>query len=274
VSARIDFPNGLDGDGLGNVFIADTRNNRIRRVSAGGIIFTVAGDGRAGFGGDGGSAVAASLSGPFDVRVSPAGDLYIADTENHRIRRVTPEGVIATIAGTGVPGFSGDGGPATSAALNTPYSVALGAQGNLYMTDSENHRIREISPDGLIHTIAGTGEMGYSGDGGPATSARLNSPQFVFVTRDNEIYVGDEHNHRIRKISPSGIIVTVAGNGDAGFGGDGGPATEALFSDPECVWVLPSGGFLVADGDNQRIRYVDPSGMVTTIVGADTESAR
>ena len=214
-------------DASGNLYIADTGNNRIRKVSATGIITTVAGNGSAGYSGDGGPATSAQLDGPEGVAVDGSGNLYIADTCNNRIRKVSATGIITTVAGNGSAGYSGDGGPATSAQLSLPAGVAVDGSGNLYIADSGNNRIRKVSATGIITTVAGNGSPGYSGDGGPATSAQLNQPAGVAVDASGNLYIADSSNNRIRKVSATGIITTVAGNGFDGYSGDGGPATSA-----------------------------------------------
>jgi trimeric autotransporter adhesin len=265
--ARLSHPGGLVGDRSGNLLLADTLNHRIRRISSDGTITTVAGNGERGFVGDGRLAVEARLKSPTDICLGSSGALYVADFENHRIRRISSDGMITTVAGNGQAGFSGDGGPAIQASLNTPYGVAVDQQGNFYIADSKNHRIRKVSRDGIITTVAGTGVASFSGDGGMATAAQLNSPQALFITASNDMYINDEHNHRIRKVAPSGIIETVAGNGKASYAGDGGRATQASLNDPEDVWVDMAGNLFITDGDNHRIRKVDTRGIITTIAG-------
>ena len=191
ISAQFTYPTVRDIDSTGNLYIVDTANSVIRKVSANGKISTVAGNGSAWFSGDGGPATSAQLNNPFDVRADSAGNLYIADSGNHRVRKVTPNGIITTIAGTGVAGYSGDGGQATNAQLNNPTGVALDATGALYIADFYNQRIRKIAPNGIISTVAGTGTAGFSGDGGQATSARLDWPVGVAVDSiGNTLYCG------------------------------------------------------------------------------------
>jgi len=268
--ARLSYPEGLMQDPSGTLFVADRENHRLRKISPEGIIRTVAGTGRQGFSGDGGPANQSRLNGPTDVYISSTRALYVADRSNHRVRRIDPDGIITTIAGTGWPGFSGDGGPAVKAALNEPYGVTLDHVGNIFIADSGNHSIRRVSADGTITTVAGTGEAGFSGDGDHATRARLNNPSAIFVTAQNDIFITDEHNHRIRKISPSGIIQTIAGNGIAGYSGDGGPATHASLNDPEDLWIDTAGNIIFTDGDNHLIRKIAPNGIITTIAGGGT----
>src|SRR5215212_9679991 len=197
-------------------------------------IKTVAGDGGEQLG-DGGPATKAAFCGTSDVTLDAAGNMYIADggiycsgPGGHTVRKVDRHGIITTVAGTGEPGFSGDGGPATKAQLDVPFAVAADREGNLYITDENNYRIRKVDKEGVITTFAGTGEGGYSGDGGPATSAKLIDPGGLAFDDQGNLYVADYKS--VRKIDPSGTITTVAGTGQLGFSGDGGPATEAKLS--------------------------------------------
>ena len=255
-SARLGLPTGVTVDAAGNLYIADESNQRIRKVTPAGVISTVAGNGVAGFGGDGGLATSASLYGPFSVSVDAAGNLYIADYFNQRIRKVTPAGVISTVAGNGIAGFSGDGGLATSAVLQNPYGVSVDAAGNLYIADYDNQRIRKVTPAGVISTVAGNGIAGFGGDGGLATSASLYYPSGVSVDAAGNLYIADRHDQRIRKVTPAGVISTVAGSGVAGFGGDGGLATSASLYYPSGVSVDAAGNLYIGDQSNQRIRRV------------------
>ena len=230
VHAQLASPHGSALDRQGNLYIADLKNDRIRRVDVTtGIITTVAGNGEHGYSGDGGPATEAMLASPIAVTCSADGDLYITDHRNSRIRRVDAvTGIITTVAGTGEQGHSGDGGPATHAAIALPRDVAFDADGSLYIADGANNRIRKVAPDGTIATVAGTGRAEYSGDGGPATKATLSMPYSISLDRDGNLYVVDTGNYRVRRIdASSGIIATIAGNGSYGFSGDGGPATEA-----------------------------------------------
>ncbi|MGH9022667.1 MAG: hypothetical protein ACRDV9_06155, partial [Acidimicrobiia bacterium] len=221
-----------------------------------GVIATIAGTGSRGSSGDGGLATTARLSAPRTMDSDAAGNIYVADTENHKIRKIAASGVITTLAGTGTAGFSGDGGPAISARLNNPHGVAVDGAGNVYVADAPNHRIRRIDTAGLITTIAGTGTAGYSGDNRPATSARLAYPKGVEVAPDGSLYIGDANNHRIRRIGPTGNITTVAGTGTSGFSGDGGQATSARLKFPRNVSFDGAGNFYIADNSNFRVRRV------------------
>ena len=208
------------------------------------------------------------LDRPCAVRLDSRGRIYVVDHGNHRIRRIGLDGVITTVAGTGSPGYSGDGGPATEARLKGPYGIFVDSKDNLLIADSKNHVIRRVDGTGVIRTIAGTGEPGYSGDGGPAVAAVFDTPQALFVTESGDIYIGDEHNHCIRRIDATGTISTVVGNGDPGFGGDVVEVKEARLNDPEGVWVRPDGTVLVSDADNGRVRALSPSGTVETLAGS------
>ena len=260
-------PVGLVVDNAGNIFV--TSYYRIRKVDPSGIITAVAGNGTYGFSGDGGPATDASLAGPDGVVVDSAGNIFIADYYNNRIRKVDPNGIITTVAGNGNQGFSGDGGPATDASLYYPDGLAVDSAGNIFIAEFGNNRIRKVDPSGIITTVAGNGTHGFSGDGGPATSASLFSPYEVAVDSAGNIFIGDTWNFRIRKVDPSGIITTVAGNGINGFSGDGGPATDASIS-PRGITVDSAGNIFIADFSSSRIRKVDSSGIITTVVGNGT----
>ncbi|RZB33837.1 MAG: hypothetical protein SRB2_03673 [Desulfobacteraceae bacterium Eth-SRB2] len=231
------------------------------------IIEAAAGNGTNGYSGDGGPATQAQLSYAFDIAVDAVGNLYIADAYNSCIRKVDTSGIIATVAGTGTWGYSGDGGPATQAQLDFPYDVAVDAAGNLYIADRGNDCIRRVDVNGIITTVAGKGPN-YIGDGGPATQGQLYMPDGVAVDAWGNFYIADTWHHRIRKVDTSGIITTVAGNGIAGYSGDGGPATEARIWSPRDVAVDATGNLYIADDEsNQCIRKVDTSGIITTVTG-------
>ncbi len=259
---------GVAVDAAGNLYIADTENHRVRKVSPGGIITTVAGNGQEGHSGDGGPATAAILGEPLAVALDGAGNLYIA--QQAFIRKVSPSGIITTVAGgaPNSPGFSGDGGPATSAALGDEIGgVAVDAAGNLYIADTRNNRIRKVSPSGIITTMAGIQESGFSGDGGPATSAALHQPFGVAPDTTGNLYFADRENQRIRKINANGVISTVAGNGNFAFAGDGGPGVNASLAFPSAVAVDTAGNLYISDQLNHRIRKLDTGGTITTVAG-------
>jgi uncharacterized protein (TIGR03437 family) len=247
-------------DSAGNLYIADSYNNRIRKVTNG-VITTVAGNGTQGYSGDNGPATSAQFSYPEGVTVDSAGNLYIADTGNGRIRKVS-NGVITTVAGNGTGGFSGDGGPATSAELYCPVGVAMDSAGNLYIADACTQRIRKVA-NGVITTVAGNGTGYYSGDNGPAASAELNGPSGLAPDAAGNLYIADSFNNRIRKVT-NGVITTVAGNGTQGFSGDNGPAANAMLSGPIGITVDSAGDLYIADTGNSRIRILTPTGSPCT----------
>jgi len=234
------------------------------------LIKTVAGTGTAGYSGDEGAATSALLNYPFGVSVDASGNIFIADCDNHRIRKVDTVGTITTVAGNGTAGYSGDTGPATSANLNYPTGVFVDGAGNIFIADYYNHCIRKVDVTGIITTVAGTGTAGYSGDTGLATSANLNYPTGVFVDGAGNIFIADYYNHCIRKVDVTGTITTVAGTGTAGYNGDDISATSANLYYPYGVCVDSSGNIFIADRENHRIRKVDTSGTITTVAGTGT----
>jgi trimeric autotransporter adhesin len=266
-SAQMYLPAAVALDSVGNLFIADSNNSRVRKVTPTGTISTVAGKDTSGFSGDGSAATSAELQDPVGIAIDAQGNLFIADYSNQRIRKTTAAGVISTVAGNGTAGFSGDGGQATSAQLNQPWGVAVDSSGNLFVADLMNNRVRKVTPDGTISTVAGIGNPGFSGDGGQATSAQLNLPAGLAVDRVGNLYIADSGNHRIRRVTPGGIISTVAGTGMAGFSGDGGDATLAEISRPTGVAVDGSGDLFIADHDNNRIRWITLDGVIYTVAG-------
>ena len=273
ISAMLNSPRGVAVDGAGNLYIVDSGNHRIRRVDAAtGIISTVAGTRTNGFSGDSGPATSAQLNNPAGVAVDGTGNLYIADLDNNRIRRVdAATGTISTFAGSGRRGFSGDGGPATSAQLNNPAGVAVDGTGNLYIADLDNNRIRRVdAATGTISTFAGSGRRGFSGDGGPAISAMLNSPRGVAVDGAGNLYIADQGNYRIRKVdAATGVISTAAGTWTSGFRGDGGAATSAWLTIPKGVAVDRADNLYIADYGDHRIRKVDAAtGIISTFAGS------
>ena len=254
--AKLGRPAAVFGDLAGNTYIADAHNHRIRKVDASGIITTVAGNGTAGYSGDGGLATQASLNLPYGISVDNLGNIYIADQLNHRIRKVDTSGIITTVAGNGTAGYSGDGGPATAAGLNQPWDVYVDGSGEVYVADRLNHRIRKVDTSGIITTVAGNGTAGYSGDGVAATAASLKSPLGLLVDAQGILFIADDNNQRIRKVDLSGIITTVAGNDSRGYSGDGMLSTETSLNSPHDVYVDQVGNIFIADTDNDRIRKV------------------
>ena len=267
-SATFAAPSAVAYDSKGDLFIADTNNNVIREVSASGVVTTVAGDGVQGFSGDGGPATSAELNTPTGIAIGPNGGLYIADSQNNRIRKVS-NGIITTVAGNGTAGYSGDGGAATNAELDLPSAVAVGPSGNLFIADTDNQRIREVSTSGAITTVAGDGVQGFGGDGGPAISAELDTPTGVAVNSTGDIFIADTNNNRIREVS-NGTITTVAGSGpvtfSGGYSGNGGSATAAQLAKPTGVAIGPNGNIYIADTNNNRLREVG-NGTISTVAG-------
>ncbi|MFE5244143.1 MULTISPECIES: NHL domain-containing protein [unclassified Streptomyces] len=261
VSALLNCPREVAVDAAGSVYVTDAANHRVRVITPDGKIDTVAGTGTAGFSGDGGPAAKAQLNYPLGVAVDSSGALYISDHSNNRVRKIGTDGKISTVAGNGAAGFKGDDGPAASAQLNRPYALAVDDADILYITDGNNHRVRKVAADGTISTVAGKGTAGFSGDGGPATSAQLNLPLGVVVDSTGTLYISDYNNHRVRKVGPDGKISTLAGKGTAGIGGDGGPAAAAQLNYPfglavDCVDTL-----YIADHLNNRVRKVASARM-------------
>ncbi len=261
----------MAADGAGNLFIADRFNHRIRKVDSAGVITTVAGTGDYGFSGDGGPAVQAQLTQPRGVALDGAGNLFIADTINHRIRKVDAAGVITTVGGTGDYGFSGDGGPATAAQLYKPNGVAVDGAGNLFIADGGHYRVRKVDAAGVITTVAGTGPFGFGGDGGPAVQAALSNPWGVAVDGGGNLFIADWGNSWIHKVDAAGVITTVAGTGDYGFSGDGGPAVDARLNAPAGVALDGAGNLFIADWGNHLVRKLTPVGGSGTSP-AETES--
>jgi uncharacterized protein (TIGR03437 family) len=273
INALMASPTAVALDKSGNLFISDTVNSEVREV-IGGVISDFAGTaGTPGYTGDGALANVAEIDYPSGIVVDSAGNIYFADTLNNRIRQVTTDGNIHTFAGNGDVGFAGDGGPAISASLSNPVALAIDAAGNLYIADDVNNRIREVTTDGNIHTIAGSNSLGgYSGDGGLATNAMLNHPRGVAVDAAGNVYIADSFNQRIRVVLPSGIIYTVAGLGVQGYGGDGGPALLAEFNFPTGVAVSGANVYVV-DSANSAVRLLTPAPAGPTILSGGVVGA-
>jgi DNA-binding beta-propeller fold protein YncE len=273
MEAMLNGPFDLAFDPAGNLYFADTFNHRIRRVDArSGIIATIAGSGAAGYGGDGGPATEAALNEPYGVVVDRAGNVYTADRKNACVRRIDAKtGVITTFAGTGAAGYSGDGGPAARAGLAEPNGLAFDpAERRLYIADVADHRVRLVGmASGVITTLAGTGAAEHSGDGGAARAAGVFGARAVKVAPDGTVYILERQGSTLRRVDPvNGVIATIAGTGARGYGGDGGPASAAVFDAPKEMALDRDGGILIVDTENHAIRRIDPaSGVVTTIVG-------
>jgi Secretion system C-terminal sorting domain len=265
-AATLNLGNSIITDRFGNIYFSDHVNLRVRKINTAGIITTVAGNGSTGFSGDGVAATASSLYFPCGITVDSIGNLYIADRDNYRVRKVDTFGIIWTIAGTGASGYAGDGGPATTALLNRPGDVKFDAHGNLFIADNNNNCIRMIDPSGIITTYAGTTTAGFGGDGGPATAALINAPGIICFDNSGNMLFTDLLNARVRIIDPSGIINTFAGNGTGGHSGDGGPATAANIN-PYAVAVDGHGNYFISDAGNNCVRKVNSAGIITTYAG-------
>ena len=255
---HLNFPAAVAVDAAGSVYIAERRNHRIRKVDSGGAITTVAGTGRVGHGGDGGPATEAFLFDPIGVAVDAAGNVYVADRRNHRIRKIDTAGTITTYAGTGEPGSAGDGGSATAASLAYPAGVAVDTAGNVYVADMGNGKVRKIDAVGTITTFAGTGDPRTAGDGGPATEASLAYPAGLAVDSAGNVYVADMGSGRVRRIDAAGTITTIAGAGDSGTAQDGGPATRARLAYPAGVAAASDGKLYVSEFGGARVRILTP----------------
>ena len=251
------IPGGVALDAHGNFYIADAGDNRIRKVDTNGIISTIAGTNSAGFSGDGGLAFIATLKYPSGVALDAAGNVFIADAGNNRIRKINTNGIITTLAGTDSAGYSGDGAAATNASLNLPYGVAVDSSGNVFIADEGNNAIRKVDVNGIITTLAGNGTANYSGDGGAATNASLNQPYGVAVDAYDDVFIADYANNRIRMVNIAGRISTVAGTGTGGYSGDGTVATNANLYEPAGVGLDFNGNLFVAGNYYSTVRCVD-----------------
>ncbi len=273
-AAALHGPRGLAVDAGGKIFITDFYNQRIRSINTAGIISTIAGS-TSGYSGDGGPATAASFLNPYGLDIDVSGNLLIVDAGNDVVRQINSSGIISTIAGNGLPGISGDGGPATDARLYRPTGITTNSSGNLYIADNQYSVIRKVTGAGIISRFGGDGitpTAGYSGDGGPATIAKMNHPFSVQLDGSGNLFVADFYNSVIRKINTTtGIITTVVGTGTAGYSGDGGSATAAKLKNPNDIAFDAAGNMYIADYGNDAIRMVNTSGIITTIAGTGTD---
>jgi uncharacterized protein (TIGR03437 family) len=264
IDATLDDPTGLAFDPSGNLYIADTHDNRVRRLDVTGMITTFAGDGdTAGYGGEGDPATLTPIASPQGVAPDNAGNVYIADTNHNRVIMVNPAGNIQTVAGTGTAGYGGDGSTAL-AELNGPTGLAFDGNGNLYIADTQNNRVRMINQAGVTSTIAGTGTAGFSGDGGAAASAELSYPSAIAVDASGDIFIADAGNNRVRLIAPNGTINTIAGSGDAAYNGDTGSALQIALLNPEGLALDGQGHIWVSDTGNNRVRLLTATQTVVT----------
>jgi sugar lactone lactonase YvrE len=269
-AAQLYHPRAVAFDRLGNWYIADAMNQRIRKIDTAGVIRTIGGNGVQGYGGDGGPALQASFNQPHGVAVDSRGNVYVADSGNDRIRVIDTRGMVRTLAGNGLPGSGGDGGPAAEAQVKDPKSLFMAPNDQLYFADTGNNRVRKINlGTGTISNVAGVIRAGSDGDGGAAIRAALNSPRGVWVTGGN-VYIADSDNHKIRRVDRDGIITTVAGNGQPGWTGDGGAATSASLNDPRAVAVDSEGRIFIGEEAGGRIRRVERNGEINTIAGNGT----
>ena len=251
-------PGGIAVDAAGDIIVADSLNNVIRKIDPSGEISTVAGTGYAGFSGDGGPATAAHLNSPAGIYIDGAGSIYCADKNNNRIRKIDASGKITTVAGNGSPRYAGDGKQAVHASIKLPEGVARDTSGNMYIADTGNSRIRKVNARGTISTYAGRRAAGFSGDGGAAVKARLNGPKGVALDGLGDLYVADTKNNRVRVINANGVIKTAAGNGSAAYSGDGGQAVSASLDKPASV-LFSKGALIIGDTANSAVRTVDSS---------------
>ena len=255
-SAQLSWPIDVEPTADGGFLIADYGNKRVRRVSPGGVITTVAGTGQGGSQGDGGPATSARMTAPTGVAVTPDGGFLVADAQAGKVRRVSPGGTITTVAGGG-SGGAGDGGSALAAQLSAPVGVAALPGGGFLVAEWAAHRVRRVSAAGVITRVAGTGTAGFSGDGGAAANAQLNTPVGVSTTADGGFLIGDSLNGRVRKVSADGTIATIAGTAQRGYAGDGGPAALAELRSPAAAAENANGAIVIADNEDSRLRLVE-----------------
>ena len=270
VNAVLNYPTDVSIDAFKNIYIADQLNNRIRKVDTAGNITTIVGTGIQGYSGDGGAATAAELYNPTNIIFNANGNLIFSDRNNNKVRMVNVSGTINTIAGNGAFGYSGDGGQAILCELAYQTGLATDNFNNIYIVDEDNNRIRKVDTAGIIATIVGNGTQGFTGDGGAATNAELYTPRDVAFDASGNLYIADQYNHCIRKVTTSGIITTAVGTGTAGYYGDGGQATNAQLHFPRGLTFDVSGNLYIADTYNSVIRKVNAAGIISTIVGNGT----
>jgi len=267
--AQLSAPQDVTTDAAGTTYIADDGNCEVRKVAADGTITRFAGTGTCGpASGIGGLAVNAQLNDALGVAVDAAGNVYVTDGANHQVDKISTKGIITVFAGTGTAGNTGNGGPAVAAELNLPWGVRVDRSGDVFISDANANVVRQVSPSGIITTVAGNGTFGYTGNGGPATSAQLDDPKGIAVDASGNLFVADELNAAVRKVNAAGIITTVAGTGTSGLSGNGGPATAAQLNDPYGVAVDNLGNLYIADfGGNCVHKVTATSGLISTDAG-------
>jgi sugar lactone lactonase YvrE len=255
----------------GYAVIADAGSHRVWKLTSTGFLVPLAGTGKQGFSGEDAPARQALLNHPYSVAIGADGCAFVADSDNHRIRKIDRKGRITTFAGTGTPGFSGDGGPAAQAALNFPLGLATDTVGNLFVADTRNRRIRRIDRRGIITTIAGNGQSGYPKEGALALQSPLDRPEAIAIDPEDHFYLADGPHNCIRKVNDTGHLITIAGTGDAGYSGDGKLAVDAQFRGPKGLAFDSHGNLFVADTYNHAVRKITPSGYIQTIAGTGRE---
>lgn len=267
--AKLSVPSGVFLDIDGNIVIADTSNDRLRVVGADGTIRTISGTGDRETTGDGGPAIDASLNSPTAVFVDGGGNIYVAEWTGHRIRKISPSGTITTVLGTGSHGYNGDGKQGTETNIWSPSAIFIDGDRNLYVAEWDNHRIRKMTADGVVSTIAGTGFFGTAADGTVATKARIHHPNGIFVTEDGSVYFSEMGSQLVRRIKPDGTLETIAGTGSPDDDGDGGPGTQADVNNPAGLFLDTAGNLYIADSGNGSIRRVTPGGTIDTVIGGN-----
>ncbi len=267
MNAELRVPSTTVADGKGQLYVVDTSNNRIRLISPEGIIRSIVGNGQRIYSEDGLDALKTALLTPSSVFVDRTGIIYFSEWSGHRVRRVDPDGRIWTVAGNEQSGYVGEELNAIETSLGTPSRIFIDGQGRLYISEWSANRVRRVGRDGTINTVAGNGKADFGGDGGPATDASLRSPNGIFVTDDGILYIADLGNNRIRRVTPDGIITSVAGDGIPEWAGDGGPASIARLNRPSGVFVDARGDLYIADSRNKRIRRIDADGIISTVAG-------
>ncbi|MEO7210544.1 MAG: hypothetical protein ABIY35_06345, partial [Chitinophagaceae bacterium] len=268
--AQLGWPFGVASDKNGNIYIADHDNNVIRKINSSGTITIFAGTGTLGYTGDGGLATSANLYHPTLLTFDNTGNMYFTDQNSEVIRKIDTGGIITSVTGNLPSGYSGDGGPLIAAQFHSIAGLYFDNADNMYISDIGNNVIREVDKSGIINTIAGNGTAGFSGDGGLATLAQMDGPYGVVIRSNGDIFIPDAHNNRIRMINNAGIISTYAGTGVGGYSGDGGPCRKASLHWPWQCAIDPSGNLYISDADNEVVRKIDNSGIITTYAGNGT----